>query len=163
MTGLQAICPLLTLVVGCLLITACSGTPAVTINTAAGQTPLFAPAPATRSGLTRPPSYVAPTPPPIGDRNGSYAGTAQPLNTGGGLCISSRRVTGFRVRENSVCFGNFHGTIDANGGVQMAHGQQWLVGQFEGAIFYGQLDIPGISRSAPQGCSYILSLERVGP
>ena len=90
-----------------------------------------------------------------------YAGTADVLTTGGGLCLQNRRVTNFRVRGNAVRFGVYHGKIDADGGLQMAYGQNWIVGQFEGATFHGQFEIPG--RFGSPGCSYLLSLARVGP
>jgi hypothetical protein len=95
------------------------------------------------------------------DRSGSYAGTAVPLDTGGGLCLQTQKVGSFFVRGHSVRYGRFRGTIDANSGVQMVNGRQWLIGQFEGATFHGQLDLPG-GFNGP-GCTYMLNLERVGP
>ena len=44
----------------------------------------------------------------------------------------------------------------------MFAGQHWIVGQFEGPIFYGQLNMTE-SRFGARGCSYIINLERVGP
>jgi hypothetical protein len=157
-------------VVGCLALAGCSeGNPSVTLNTAAGQTPIFRPPAGPPGGLATPPQSgqpAAPTASAPTDLSGTYAGTAVPLDTGGGLCIMTRNVSGFTVRGRSVRFGAFRGTIDANNGVQMFRGQQWIVGQFEGAIFYGQLDLTrqgSRGRSAARGCSYILNLERVGP
>jgi hypothetical protein len=158
--------------VGCLVLAGCSeGPPSVTLNTAAGQTPINTPSAGRPGGLATSPQSGAPAAPaPSGpiDRSGTYAGTAVPLDTGGGLCVTTRKVSGFTVRGKSVRFGSFRGTIDANNGVQMFAGQQWIVGQFEGAIFSGQLDMTaqGTSRrdrSAARGCSYVLNLERVGP
>lgn len=160
---------LLQAVIGCLGLAGCSeGPPSVTLNTAAGQTPIYNPSGARASGLTTPPQSGQPTASRPTDRSGTYAGTAVPLDTGGGLCTATRKVSGFTVREKSVRFGTFRGTIDANDGVQIFAGQQWIVGQFEGAAFYGQLDMTarGTSRrgqSASRGCSYVLNLERIGP
>jgi hypothetical protein len=95
------------------------------------------------------------------DRSGNYAGTAVPLDTGGGVCIQSQKVGNFFVRGNSVRYGRFRGRIDANNGLQMVNGNQWIIGQFEGATFHGQLELPGSFNFG--GCSYMLSLERVAP
>jgi hypothetical protein len=154
---------------GCLVLAGCSGGgPSVTLNTAAGQTPLYTPSPGRPDGLAAPPQTARPTPSPASapaDRSGTYAGTAEPLDTGGGLCTTTRKVSGFTVRGKSVRFGAFRGTVDANNGVQMFAGQQWIVGQFEGAIFYGQLDMTGQGnlRTAARGCSYVLNFQRIGP
>jgi hypothetical protein len=159
-------------VIGCLALAGCStGPSSVTLNTAGGETPIHGPPAGLPGGLATPSQSGQPGAPTTSvptDFSGTYAGTAVPLNTGGGLCIMTRKVSGFTVRGRSVRFGAFRGTIDANNGVQMSRGQQWIVGQFEGAIFYGQLDLTpqGTARrgrSAPRGCSYILNLERVGP
>jgi hypothetical protein len=159
---------LLRAAVGCLALVGCSeGPPSITLNTAAGQTPIYTPSARAPGGLAAPPQsgqLAAPAASLPTDRSGSYAGTAVPLDTGGGLCITTRKVTGFTVHGKSVRFGTFRGTIDANNGVQMVGGQQWIVGQFEGAIFYGQLDMTSRGgRNAARGCSYVLTLERVGP
>jgi hypothetical protein len=150
----------LSVVVACLALAGCAGgPPSVTINTAAGQTPVYTPPSARPSGgqLSAPPnSHPA-------DRSGTYAGTAVPLDTGGGVCITNQKVSGFTVRGKSVRYGSYRGTIDANEGVQMVAGQNWIVGQFEGPIFYGQLDMTERGRAMARGCSYTLTLQRVGP
>ena len=152
----------------CLLVLSCSNSaslqiPDVVLDTPMGVTPLYTPAPTARYGLALPPPGLQsglPISPQITDRSGSYAGTAQPLSTDLGACINTLKVSGFLVRGNSVRFGGFHGTIAADSGLQMAYGQQWVIGQFEGASFHGQLNFPG--RFGP-GCTYMLTLERVGP
>ncbi len=160
-TNMRSCLNLLLAVVGCLALAGCSeGPTSVTLNTGAGQTPILRPLAGPQPAA---PTVSAPT-----DLSGTYAGTALPLNTGGGFCITTRNVSGFTVRGRSVRWGTFRGTIDASNGVQMSRGQQWIVGQFEGEIFSGQLDLTpqGTSRrtrSQPMGCSYILTLERVGP
>ncbi len=159
---------LLRAAVGCLALAGCSeGPPSITLNTAAGQTPINTPTARPPGGLAAPPQsgqLSAPAASLPTDRSGTYAGTAVPLDTGGGLCTTTRKVSGFTVRGKSVRFGTFRGTIDANNGVQMFAGQQWIVGQFEGAIFYGQLDMTSVGgRNSARGCSYLLSLERVRP
>jgi hypothetical protein len=73
------------------------------------------------------------------------------------------QVTDFRVAGDSVRYAGFRGTIDSQGGLQMARGEQWIVGQFEGSTFSGQLTVPTRGRNNAPGCSYVLSLNRVGP
>jgi hypothetical protein len=94
------------------------------------------------------------------DRSGKYAGTAVPLDTGGGICLQTQQVGNFFVRGNSVRYGRFRGTIDANNGLQMVNGNQWIIGQFEGATFHGQLSLTGGFNFS--GCTYMFSLQRVG-
>ena len=152
----------------CVLLAGCSGSgPTVLMDTPTGVTPIYTPAPATPvmpGGNIGPPPGLGNQPPspvrPV-DPSGSYAGTAVPLVTDGGLCIQNRPVGGFRVRGNSVRYGGFRGTIAPGGSVQMVYGQDWIFGQFEGATFRGQLDLRG--RFGSPGCTYMLSLERVGP
>src|SRR5579863_1071192 len=150
---------LLPAAVGCLALASCAGgPPSVTLNTAAGQTPIYTPAARQPSGPLSTPPASSPT-----DRSGTYAGNAVPLDTGGGLCITTQKVSGFTVRGKSVRYGSYRGTIDANDGVQMVAGQNWIVGQFEGPVFSGQLDTTERGRGMARGCSYVLNLQRVGP
>jgi hypothetical protein len=139
----------------CLALAACDKS--VTLNTAAGQTPIYTP-----PGSPAPSGQMA-APPAPGDRSGTYAGTAVPLDTGGGMCITNQKVSGFIVRGRSVRYQSYRGTLDANGGVQMVAGQNWIVGQFEGPVFSGQLDTTERGRSMGRGCSYLLTLQRTGP
>jgi hypothetical protein len=149
----------------CALLASCSGTaPTVLLDTPTGVTPIYQPSPAMPGALVGPPPGLNNQSPPsvrAGDLSGTYAGTAVPLDTGGGLCIQNQRVGGFRVRGNSVRYGGFRGTIAPGGSVQMVYGRDWIFGQFEGATFRGQLDLRG--RFGAPGCTYQLSLERVGP
>jgi hypothetical protein len=103
-----------------------------------------------------------PPPAPPTNLNGTYAGIAQPMDTGGGLCISNRKVSGFSVRGRSVRFGQFRGTIASDYGVQMVAGQNWIDGQFEGSEFRGQIVFPSARFGAP-GCTYMMTLQRAGP
>lgn len=147
----------------CACLAACSGAPTVLVDTPTGVTPIYTPSPAMPGGLAGPPPGLENSPPPPPQsvhRNGSYAGTAVPLDTGGGLCIDSRQVGNFTVRGNSVRYGGFRGRIEPDGGLQMAYGQDWIIGQFEGATFHGQLDLNG--RFGAPGCTYMLNLARVG-
>jgi len=137
------------------------GPPTVVLDTPTGPTTLYSPAPEIPGappppGLTAPP---IPVPPPA-DLSGTYAGVATPLDTGGGLCISNQKVGGFHVRGRSVRYDRFRGTIAPDNGLQMVLGQTWIFGQFEGPAFHGQIDIPG--RFGAPGCTYLLTLERVG-
>jgi hypothetical protein len=151
----------------CLMLVACSGGPSIVLDTPTGPTPIYTPSPPTPAmpggGIGPPPGMQGSLPPPTQaiNRSGSYAGTAVPLDTGGGICVQSEKVGNFFVRGNSVRYGRFRGRIDANNGLQMINGNQWIVGQFDGATFHGQLDLPGGLNFS--GCTYMLSLERVGP
>ena len=150
-----------------LLLSACSGNgtfrpPSVVVDTPTGAVPLYTPTPAATNGLAVPPAGLEgplPVPEQYVDRSGSYAGTAVPLDTGGGVCLNTLQVKGFRVRGNTARFGGYRGTIDANSGLQMVFGQNWIVGQFDGTTFHGQFDL--YQRYGP-GCTYMLSLQRVG-
>ena len=146
-----------------LLLSGCSGGPAVLLDTPAGVTPIYTPAPDMPGGLVAPPPGLANSLPPPArpiNRNGTYAGTAVPLDTGGGICMSNQQVGNFHVRGNAVRYGGFRGHIQPDGGLQMVYGQNWIIGQFEGAAFHGQLDLNG--RFNEEGCTYMLSLQRVG-
>lgn len=148
----------------CLQLVACSNGPSIVVSTPTGPRPIYTPPAAMPGGgIGPPPGLQAPlsVPSPIGDRSGNYAGTAVPLDTGGGICMQTQRVGNFFVRGNSVRYGRFQGRIDANNGLQMVNGNQWIIGQFEGATFHGQLDLSG--RFNFSGCTYMLDLKRVGP
>jgi hypothetical protein len=145
----------------CAVLVGCSGAPPVVLDTPTGMTPIYTPPSAAPGGGIGPPPGMQATSPAPGqavDRSGNYSGTAVPLNTAGGLCVTSHKVINFRVRGNVARFGRFRGTIDANDGLQMVSGGQWIIGQFDGATFHGQVDFPGFP-----GCTYMLSLQRVGP
>ena len=147
-----------------LLLASCSGGgPAVLLDTPTGVTPIYTPSPTMPSGLAAPPPGLANSPPPPAqpvNRSGTYAGTAVPLDTGGGICLSDQQVGNFRVRGNAVRYGGFRGRIQPDGGLQMVYGQDWIIGQFEGATFHGQLDLNG--RFNQPSCTYMLSLQRTG-
>jgi hypothetical protein len=141
----------------------CTGGPAVLVDTPTGVTPIYTPSPVMPGGPAGPPPGLDGSPPPLlqpVNRDGTYAGTAVPLDTGGGLCVDSRRVGDFRVRGNRARYGGFSGRIAPDGGLQMAYGRDWIIGQFEGTAFHGQLDLNG--RFGEPGCTYMLSLGRVG-
>jgi hypothetical protein len=152
------------LVTGCLALFGCTGpAPHVMISTPTGPISLNSPAPAMPGGFVPPPpgmGVASPGPDQGPGRDGNYSGRATLLNSGGGQCGGMFTMTNFRVRGNSARFSGFRGTIDAQGGLQMAHGQDWIIGQFEGATFNGQINL---SRRIGPGCSYMISLERVGP
>jgi hypothetical protein len=148
----------------CLAVFGCAGgPPTVLLDTPTGVVPLNSPSPSMPGGLVAPPPGMETVPPGVPQsvsRDGSYTGTAEPLVTGGGLCLNVQPVGGFIVRGNSARYGGFRGRIAADGGLQMVYGQDWIVGQFEGATFHGQLDLRG--RFGAPGCTYMLSLERSG-
>jgi hypothetical protein len=145
----------------------CSGqAPLVMLDTPTGPVTLNAPQPAMTADMAGPPPGLEPAvamsvPGSAVGRDGSYAGTADVLSTDGGVCIENQRVGGFRVHGDAVRYGRFRGRIAPDGGLQMVYGQDWIVGQFEGATFHGQLDLQG--RFESPGCTYMLNLQRVGP
>jgi len=148
----------------CLILASCSGVPSVVLDTPSGPTPIYtSPQAMPGGGLGPPPGMQAslPVPGQVVDRSGSYAGTAVPLDTGGGICLDTKTVHNFFVRGDAVQYGGFHGRIDANNGLQMVFANRWIVGQFTGATFHGQFDVEGGFNS--QGCTFMLNLERVGP
>lgn len=148
-----------------LVLAGCAGgtPPTIVLDTPSGPTALYSPGPEV-PGAPPPPGLtgLAPPPPQPANLDGTYAGVAQPLDTGGGLCIANRKVGGFRVRGRSVRFGQFRGTIQPDNGVQMVAGQNWIYGQFEGSEFQGQIDFTNSRFGAP-GCTYMMALQRVGP
>jgi hypothetical protein len=142
----------------------CSGPPTVLLDTPTGVVPLNAPAPVMPGGLAAPPPGLEPLSPLPAhgiSRDSSYIGTATVLDTGGGLCTETLKVSDFVVLGATGRFGGFRGTIAADGGVQMVYGQDWIVGQFEGATFHGQLNILG--RFGSPGCTYMLNLGHNAP
>jgi hypothetical protein len=152
------------LVHACMFVFGCSGPPTVLLDTPTGVVPLNAPAPVMPGGLAAPPPGLEPSSPLPAQgisRDGNYTGTATVLDTGGGLCTETLKVSDFVVRGATARFGGFRGTIAADGGVQMVYGQDWIVGQFEGATFRGQLNILG--RFGSPGCTYVLNLGRTAP
>lgn len=136
---------------GCIAQTGLPG-PHVIFETPVGPVPLNYP-PGLQPALPAPAQAVS--------RDGRYAGIAEVLSTNGGLCIKPLTISDFIVRGSSVRFGRFQGTIAADDGLQMLYDGDWIVGQFEGAVFRGQLSVHG-PRDEP-GCTYILNLERTGP
>src|SRR5271165_798911 len=154
----------------CLALVGCTvqtGLPApnVMINTpGAGTVPLSAPEPVMPGGSPPPPPGLGstlPAPTQPASRDGTYTGSMEPLSSAGGLCTSVIKVTGFRVRGNSVRFGDYRGTIAADGGLQMVYRNVWIIGQFEGATFHGEVDGSGTFPNPT--CSFIMTLERTGP
>lgn len=145
-----------------LFLASCTAGPTVLVDTPSGVIPINTPAAAIPGGLVAPPPGLDNLPSPTGqpaDRSGIYAGSAVPLDTGGGLCIDNQQVGNFRVHGNAVRYGGFRGRIEADGGLQMVSGQNWIIGQFEGTTFHGQLDLN--THFGSQTCTYMLSLARV--
>ena len=146
--------PLRGVALGCLLLFGCTPQePSKPLYTPGHVIPMTQ-APTAPSDTTP----TAATPAQTGPRDGYYRGTSSVMFSGGGRCMGTQQVSGFRVHGDRVDFNGFHGRIDANNGVQMHHGLDWLVGQFEGSVFVGQLEI-GKWSSKPS-CVYMLRLER---
>jgi hypothetical protein len=143
---------------GCTVQTGLPG-PSVIFDTPVGPVPLNPPAPVMAGGAMPGPPGAVPGQPVSLD--GSYAGSAVVLTTDGGLCTKPLILSGMLVQGGSVRFGRFDGVIDPYGGLQMTYAGMWIVGQFEGPVFHGQLSVPG-PRDAP-GCTYLVGLARTGP
>src|SRR5690348_4498804 len=94
-----------------------------------------------------------------GGRDGIYSGVAVPLDTGGGLCITTQPIDGFRVSAERVQWGLFRGRIRGDA-LQMVQGNTWVFGQFDGNRFSGQITMYG-RRQAP-GCTFMLTLAKTG-
>lgn len=138
--------------------------PTVMVASAMGATTIYPPAAARPAPDVLPaaPAALANAAPPAGTpagHDGEYAGWADPLMSDGGLCMLTLRIEGFRVLGDRVSFGQFRGRIDSGNGLQMAGGNDWLIGQFNGATFHGQL-MTYATHSRP-ACSFIVRLERV--
>jgi hypothetical protein len=115
-------------------------------------------------GLAAPPAGLDPDLPgqlPVmpGGRDGIYSGVAVPLNTGGGLCITNQPIDGFRVTGDRVRWGSFRGRIRGDA-LQMVQGNTWVMGQFEGNRFNGQ--ITQQSLVAGPGCTFMVALAKTG-
>jgi len=138
-----------------------SGPPgaSVILDTVAGPLPMNPPVPVMvdQGAAGRPGGMAAQA---VVSRDGQYAGSAVVLATDGGICLQPLAVSGFVVQGNSTQFGGFHGTIDEAGRLQMVYGGTWIVGQFQDAVFLGQLTVQG-PRWDP-GCSYLVNLHRIG-
>jgi hypothetical protein len=148
----------------CLTLAGCSGTPQnVVLDTPSGPVALNAPPPPS-GGLAAPPPNLMPAQPPVAagsiNLNGTYSGSMNVLVTNGNQCQSSTPVRDFTVADHRVRFGGFRGTIQANGGLQMTYGGIWIIGQFNGPSFHGQVNFPG--RFDSPGCTYLMDLQRTG-
>jgi len=150
------------------LLQGCAGSdwqpPTVMVATAMGATTIYPPGAAQPAPDVLPaqPPGSANAPLPVGTparRDGDYAGWADPFVTDGGLCGQTLRIEGFHVRGDRVRFGRFRGRINNGNALQMAGGSDWLIGQFYGVIFHGQLMTYAV-RGRPS-CSFIVRLERV--
>lgn len=148
----------------CVLATACTTVlqpgrpPNVTLSTPTGPVPLAGPgsSPIAEPSLTIPPRGTLPTPANTMGRNGTYAGYADVLATGGGLCLNDKTVANFKVHGNQAQLGEMKGTIAPNGYLQMVYGDVWVTGAFQGPTFRGQMTAGG-----PAGCTFALELDRV--
>lgn len=151
------------LAAACTTVIPSSGPPTIIRSTPFGSQVISGNQPVVGPGgnLAAPPPGLEPNlPPPTasGSRSGIYQGIAVPLNTGGGQCIANQTITGFKVNGNSVRWRGFRGTIAADNGLQMVNGGTWVVGQFVGDRFDGQ--ISSTSRLSGPGCSFMMSLQR---
>ena len=151
---------------GCTTISQGGGPPTVMLNTPFGPPQVIA-----GGSPAVPPGGNLATPPPdfdpaasatarTGNRSGIYSGTAVPLDTAGGRCIRNQTVKGFRVHGDAVRWGRFRGTIAPDNGLQMVDGPTWVIGQFVGDTFRGQISTSG--RAGP-GCSYLMTLQKAEP
>lgn len=145
----------------CWLLLGCSGTgPNVMLASSPGVTAVY-PYSGTVSGAPWPgTATTASTANLAPAQDGTYAGQAVPLSTGGGFCWQSHDVDNFQLHGGSVRYEGFNGKIDANNSVQMVYGTRRLIGQFTGDVFQGQLITTGAQQD--NGCVFALTLRRVG-
>ena len=161
------------LAVLCPLLLGCSGNngwqpPTVLLDTPSGPTPIYSPTatptPTMPGGLVGPPPGLE-TQQRRFPRHQAAAVAATRVSrnrckrvagyaSNPGLC----RDFGFAAIPCAMAV--FRGTIDANNGLQMVYGRDWIIGQFDGATFHGQLDLNG--RFGAPGCTYKLSFQRTG-
>ena len=113
------------------------------------------PAPPSAGGLAVPPGLMPSSAPQQPGAGGDYAGTAEVLDSDGGLC-GPHAVSGFHVSGDQVHWGGYRGRIDADGSIQIPYGRgwsrSWLTGQFDGPAFNGTLSMGS--------CSYMMRLAR---
>jgi hypothetical protein len=72
------------------------------------------------------------------DLSGNYGGTATNDGNPGGACKVVEPVSNFRVNGNRATFGQYRGTIQPDGSVEMVFGRSWIVGRFSGPHFEGR-------------------------
>jgi hypothetical protein len=86
--------------------------------------------------------------------DGVYAGTGTATRDVGSTCDTTIKVTGMNVSGGDVAFGDFHGKLNFDGGVQMQYGRDFVNGYFYPDRFDGSLFQPF------PGCTYHLVLTR---
>jgi hypothetical protein len=147
-----------------LMLAGCSGrAPTVIFAGPNGPVVLNSPSSAMPGGQVGPPPGMEPMGPAFvqsSNRSGSYTGSATVLASNGYACQSPVKISGFHVNGNAVRFGGFRGRIDPYNGLQMANRGQWIVGQFDGATFNGQITF--WSNQLGPRCTYLLNLQRTG-
>ena len=120
----------------------------------------------TQIGSAAPPANLDPNPdmpgvmPALGGpRDGVYSGIAVPMDTAGGLCITSQPVDGFQVTGDRVRWDNIRGRIRGDN-LQMVQGNTWVIGQFDENRFSGQIIMYGPRQTL--GCTFALRLTKTG-
>lgn len=86
--------------------------------------------------------------------DGTYSGSGQLAHAAGTGCAGRIEAPALRVSGGQVGFGAFAGTLQPDGGVQLAAGREVLLGHFEGPHFAGRWIGPS--------CTYLLALDRKG-
>jgi hypothetical protein len=158
------VCALLALSSACTTIFTPGAPPTVIQSTPFGST-VISQGGQLGGGLAAPPGNLDPAfpgqmPSMGGPRDGVYSGVAVPLDTGGGVCITTQPIDGFRVTGDQVRWGLFRGRINGNN-LQMVQGSTWVMGQFDGNRFGGQITTYG--RRGSMGCTFQVSLTKTGP
>jgi len=140
------------------------GPPTVIRSTPFGSTVISPGGAMAGSGTAAPPANLDPDMPGTlpalaGGRDGIYSGLAVPLDTGGGVCITTQPIDRFQVSGDRVQWGLFRGRI-RGAGLQMVNGNTWVFGQFDGNRFNGQITMYG--RRQTPGCTFRLTLAKTG-
>src|SRR5581483_3084651 len=86
-------------------------------------------------------SGCAPRGPTTTAFDGVYQGQGT-LSNPGLPCQTTAPLNPMKVSGGHVDFGNLHGWVQQNGQLTLEFGQVYVVGQFQGTQFFGQIEFP---------------------
>lgn len=96
----------------------------------------------------------APTGPTTTAFDGVYQGQGT-LSDPGLPCQNTAPLNPMKVSGGHVDFGNLHGWVQQNGQLTLEFGQVYVVGQFQGTQFTGQIEFP------QPACNYNINMNKV--